>query len=803
MTRGRRPWPRTRELHVFNRMRIRTKLVVALLVPLLALAVLSVIAIGAANQEADDTAERADDIEVQVEMASSLIGPAGLISAIQDERNNVAVDLIGMSAVMTGDPKAQGSLQGSYDATDEAVADFRQAIGRRSEAVQQAFAPALKALDDLEEIREQERAMPLDERNNVGGIEMSVKTFDDYSRVINSFFDVNAQIALGLDDAELRSGARFIDQISRYSDREAIIIKTIVFPLILPNSQGLYADRISHRLATALVELNRNTRHELETTGTDFYRDLAKANFKADETTFARELFDGAIEGDEVDLAAILGDETVASVLYHEATRNKAGEQLEKDATSLIATARATSDDAASRARNVTIFTGVVMTLAVAITLIASRSIAKPLGRLVEEAETMANESLPGTVQAILDAPLGEDVVLPDLHTVEASGGYEIAELAGALNTVQSSAADLAAEQAILRRNISDSFVNLGRRNQNLLSRQLDGITDMERNETDPEVLEKLFTLDHLATRMRRNAESLLLLAGLEPHRQWAAPVALIDVIRGAMGEVEDYHRVEITRLDEVTVKGSTAADLTHLVAELLENALNFSPPGRSVTLSGAARDHGYMLAIVDNGIGMEADELAQANVRLAGGESFTVAPSRYLGHYVVGIQAARLGVKVNLQETPGGGITAMIDLSGVLSTDESAPNEPSAAPAPAPAPAPSHDEPEPAPAPASSNGHGSGDRQNAATTEFQAPEPTESAYGGTTASGYKKRVRGQNAPRTEVVSARGDSATPASSAASDSGSTAEEMRSMLSGLQAGSERTRSEARNNEAPEET
>ena len=269
------------------------------------------------------------------------------------------------------------------------------------------------------------------------------------------------------------------------------------------------------------------------------------------------------------------------------------------------------------------------------------------------------------------------------------------------------------------------------------------------------------------------------------------------------MGEVEDYHRVEITRLDEVTVKGSTAADLTHLVAELLENALNFSPPGRSVTLSGAARDHGYMLAIVDNGIGMEADELAQANVRLAGGESFTVAPSRYLGHYVVGIQAARLGVKVNLQETPGGGITAMIDLSGVLSTDESAPNEPSAAPAPAPAPAPSHDEPEPAPAPASSNGHGSGDRQNAATTEFQAPEPTESAYGGTTASGYKKRVRGQNAPRTEVVSARGDSATPASSAASDSGSTAEEMRSMLSGLQAGSERARSEARDNEAPEET
>src|SRR5690606_25580130 len=113
------------------------------------------------------------------------------------------------------------------------------------------------------------------------------------------------------------------------------------------------------------------------------------------------------------------------------------------------------------------------------------------------------------------------------------------------------------------------------RRNQNLLSRQLDSITEMEREETDPDSLQKLFTLDHLATRMRRNAESLLLLAGLEPHRQWSAPVSLIDVIRGALGEVEDYARVEIARFDDATVNGTMAADLTHLVAELLENALH------------------------------------------------------------------------------------------------------------------------------------------------------------------------------------------------------------------------------------
>ena len=170
---------------------------------------------------------------------------------------------------------------------------------------------------------------------------------------------------------------------------------------------------------------------------------------------------------------------------------------------------------------------------------------------------------------------------------------------------------------------------------------------------------------------MRRNAESLLLLAGLEPHRQWSAPVAIVDVLRGALGEVEDYERVVIDELDPATISGTAAADLTHLVAELLENALNFSPPGRDVEIIGRAQSDGYVLAIVDNGIGMSDEDMAQANIRLAGAESFTVAPSRYLGHYVVGRQAARLGTVVTLHKTPAGGITAAIELASVLSENE------------------------------------------------------------------------------------------------------------------------------------
>ena len=144
----------------------------------------------------------------------------------------------------------------------------------------------------------------------------------------------------------------------------------------------------------------------------------------------------------------------------------------------------------------------------------------------------MADHRLPEAVLDILDTPLGEDVEVPEVDPVAVQTRDEVADVADALNTVQDSALDLAVEQAVLRRNIADSFVNLGRRNQNLLGRQLDFITELETNETSPDTLSNLFRLDHLATRMRRNAESLLVLAGVEPPRKWAAPVRMTDVIR-------------------------------------------------------------------------------------------------------------------------------------------------------------------------------------------------------------------------------------------------------------------------------
>jgi signal transduction histidine kinase len=330
---------------------------------------------------------------------------------------------------------------------------------------------------------------------------------------------------------------------------------------------------------------------------------------------------------------------------------------------------RATSDDSYD---TLLLALAVVTVVAAAVlTWAITRSITEPLRSLTAQAKDMAERRLPEAVHDILETPLGEDVRPPAVDPVTVAARDEVGDVVEALNTVQETALDLAVEQAVLRRNIADSFVNLGRRNQNLLGRQLDFITELESHETDPETLASLFRLDHLATRMRRNAESLLVLAGIEPPRKWAAPVRLTDVIRAALGEVEDYHRVMIRTVEPATVLGSAAADLAHLIAELIENGLTFSPPDQVVEVSGAVAPRGYRLTVVDHGLGMNQGELERANLRLMGAESFTIAPSKYLGHYVAGNLAARHGVGLRLGNVRGTGVAAAVELPASVLTND------------------------------------------------------------------------------------------------------------------------------------
>ncbi len=344
---------------------------------------------------------------------------------------------------------------------------------------------------------------------------------------------------------------------------------------------------------------------------------------------------------------------------------------------------RAVSDDVANQ-RSIFVFVVAALLLtSLVIGFFLVRSVAgqitAPVKQLSDQAKAAAEEGIPAVVQA---ARTSEE--LPDLDPFEVETNDELAILAHSLNTMQDAAVDLAAGQAKLRRqNVARTFVSLGRRNQNLLNRQLEFIDELERQESDADALENLFRLDHLATRMRRNAENLLVLAGEQTPRRWAKPIAVRDVLRAAAAEIADYRRVRLGDIDPATVSGNLATDLSHLIAELLENAGSFSPPNTPVEVLGQHTASHYRLAIVDQGIGMDPAALSQVNDRLKNPVDFADAPSAYLGLFVVGRLSQELGITVRLASAdPTGegrrrGTIAFIDLPvSLLSSDAATPIE-------------------------------------------------------------------------------------------------------------------------------
>jgi PAS domain S-box-containing protein len=216
-------------------------------------------------------------------------------------------------------------------------------------------------------------------------------------------------------------------------------------------------------------------------------------------------------------------------------------------------------------------------------------------------------------------------------------------------------------EQAALRKSISDLLHNLARRSQGLVDRQLELVDELERKEVDPDRLQELFRMDHLATRMRRNVENLIVLSGVDQRRRWSESVPLRDVVEAAVGEVEDYSRVQVVGIQDLTLAGRAASDVAHLLAELVENATSFSSPSTIVEVSGGPTGNGYVLEIEDHGIGMSDAELAEANRRLAEPLAADIAVSRMMGFHVVGRLAARHGIRVQLRDRWFGGVAALV----------------------------------------------------------------------------------------------------------------------------------------------
>ncbi|WP_433246281.1 sensor histidine kinase [Streptosporangium sp. CA-135522] len=288
------------------------------------------------------------------------------------------------------------------------------------------------------------------------------------------------------------------------------------------------------------------------------------------------------------------------------------------------------------------------------------RILAEELGNLRRAALDLAETRLPQVVERLRK---GESVnVETEAPSIPTTGTtLEITDVGRAFSTVQRTAVEAAVGEARLRQGFNRVFRNLARRNQSLVHRQLVQLDAMQRKTADPEALEDLYRLDHLTTRMRRQSEGLVILSGATAGRSWRTPVSLMDVVRGAVAEVEDYRRIVVPPLPHARLTGSATADVTHLLAELLENATVFSPPNTPVHVRGEIVGRGFVIEIEDRGLGMPDTERAGINERLASPPEFDVADSEQLGLFVVSQLAARHGIKVTLSRSPFGGTTAVV----------------------------------------------------------------------------------------------------------------------------------------------
>ncbi|GAA2673907.1 sensor histidine kinase [Nonomuraea recticatena] len=295
------------------------------------------------------------------------------------------------------------------------------------------------------------------------------------------------------------------------------------------------------------------------------------------------------------------------------------------------------------------------------------RGLVEELDGLRGAATDLAEVRLPQLVRRL---SLGQPVEAGTPRIAATAATQEVRDLANAFESVQRTAVQAAVGQAELRQGLNRVFRNLARRNQSLVHRQLGQLDAMQRKTTEPDQLSDLFRLDHLTTRMRRQAEGLVILSGAPAGRHWRRPVAMIDVVRGAVAEVEDYLRVNVQPMPHSTLTGGAAADVIHLLAELVENATVFSPPNTHVNVSGELVARGFAVEIEDRGLGLADAERDEHNRRLAEPPEFDLADSDRLGLFVVGRLAVRHGIKVTLQRSPYGGTTAVVLIPMSLMTD-------------------------------------------------------------------------------------------------------------------------------------
>ncbi|MEU3071392.1 nitrate- and nitrite sensing domain-containing protein [Streptomyces sp. NPDC006906] len=623
---------------------IRRKIVALLLVPLVSLTGLWVFATYITGRQADELMSAGSIVEKVSEPLEDTV------RAVQAERRQTLVFL--------ADPRASDALpvlMGRRAATDRIVGEVR--ANARAEDVRDALSAAdnsrleaiLSAVDGLEALRESvekrtiSRAKALDFYN--GLVDPSYRFLNGLHTLENVSMDKQMRALVGVSRAR--------EMLSREDALVASGLITGRFTTAeLRRISGLVAQR-ELLYEVSLENLPAAERRRVEqfwaSPGTEPLRTAEDALIDAGPAKRP-----GAVDAERWEEAAV-------PVL----------DRLAGDSTEMGNRFQDRAEPAAYRVLAQAGIAGILGFLALVVSVFVSvrigRELVRDLSRLRKDAHEVSGVRLPSVMRRLA---AGEQI---DVETEAPHLSYEpdeIGQVGQALNTLQRAAVEAAVKQADMRRGVSEVFVNLARRNQVLLHRQLTLLDAMERRTENSDELADLFRLDHLTTRMRRHAEGLVILSGAAPSRQWRKPIQLMDVVRAAVAEVEDYERIEVRRLARIGVGGPAVADLTHLIAELLENATVFSPPHTAVQVHGERVSNGFTLEIHDRGLGMAPEVLLDANLRLAETPDFELSDTDRLGLFVVSRLAQRQNVRVSLQKSPYGGTTAVVFIPAALLTD-------------------------------------------------------------------------------------------------------------------------------------
>ncbi|MEV6167267.1 nitrate- and nitrite sensing domain-containing protein [Streptomyces sp. NPDC051954] len=630
-----------------GRWRIRPRTVRAKIVCLLMVPVVSLLALWA--YATVSTAQDVSRLRQLQRVDSAIRAPvADAVAALQAEREAAVRHATDPSAGQSGDIKRLS------ERTDRAVAELR--LGEHNTVAESEELPAgvaarLEAFVTAAEELRPLRTAVLDRR---AGWE---ETYGQYTRTIATAFGVGGALT-GIQDAELGSDARVLLEFSRAG--EALAQEDVV----------LAGARLAGRLD--------GERMRLFTGAVDTRRALtesAVADLRGPERTAWRALADGsayAAVGAAEDKVLATGSGARAIHAAPEATWDRAHARVQDAMRTIEEDAgRGVADRADPFTRGLLTPAGAAVLFGLA-AVAASLVISVRIGRaLVVELVSLRNSALEIARRKLPEAMgklrAGEEIDVSAEAPPGPPAEDEAGQVAEALGTVHRAALRAAVERAELASGISGVFVNLARRSQVLVHRQLSLLDSMERRSEDPGELSDLFRLDHLTTRMRRHAESLIILSGAAPGRAWRMPVSLTNVVRAAVSEVEDYARVEVRQLPETAVIGAAVADLTHLLAEIVENAAQFSPPHTRVRITGEPVGNGYAIEVEDRGLGMGKETLTEANHRIEQSETLDLFDSDRLGLFVVSRLAARHGIKVHLRTSPYGGTTAVVLLPTAL----------------------------------------------------------------------------------------------------------------------------------------